>query len=311
MTRNISKTIGRKRKKLFPILLFSALLLITLRFSAEIREGIVYGIRFSVTTLVPSIFPFMILADYLQSLEWKNEKRLTPRRRSVFGISPSAISVLLTGFICGFPLGSKSASELYERGEMEKSEAELLCAVSTNPSVAFTLSGVGLAMRGDIYDGIILYVSVISSAILTAMIFKPKTQYIAKIDNITKQKFDISISIKSAGYSSLVISSFVAFFSGVLSLAKALIKSDSLLPIIASFLEVGSACNLISKSSLYTENLSLIFTGYALAFSGLSVHLQSFSFMKNELSRTRYIALKLIQGLICVSILSLLFLIKK
>ena len=312
MTLKSTKRLVGKCNILFPFLLFSTLLFLILRFSGEIREGIVYGIRFSVATLIPSIFPFMILADYLQSFEWKNKKRLPDRHReSVLGMASSSISVLLTGFICGFPLGAKAASELYGRGEIERREAETLCAVATSPSIAFTISGVGLAMRGRASDGIILYASVILSALLTAAILKSKAQYITKCDNISKQKFNLSASIKNASFSSLTISSFVAFFSGVLNLIKSLIKSEAFLPIIATFLEVGCACNLISTSDLFTEKTSLIFTGFALAFSGISVHFQSFAFMPKDFSRLRYVCLKLMQGLICSAILCLLLLIKK
>ena len=66
-----------------------------------------------------------------------------------------------------------------------------------------------------------------------------------------------------------------------------------------SFLEVGSATSILSKTKLLSSNISLTLSSFAVGFSGMSVHLQAISFIKDtDLGLKRYFVMKLLQGVI-------------
>ena len=152
-----------------------------------------------------------------------------------------------------------------------------------------------------------LYFSVILSACITGFIFRRKKKDFTKSEYISRQSFSLVESIKSAGMSSITISSYIIFFSALISLVEKIFGNDFFLALISAFLEIAGASNLIARLSNSLGVYSLILTAFALGFSGFSVHLQSFVFMPKELSKKRYLLMKLVQGVISALIISLYF----
>ena len=76
------------------------------------------------------------------------------------------------------------------------------------------------------------------------------------------------------------------------------VKTELVLLAIAPLLEVSRACDFINNSQLLNSVASMVFTAFALGFSGFSVHLQGFSLMYKEVSRARYLSLKFAIGLL-------------
>ena len=280
--------------------LFLLFLIILLRFAAEIKNSIILGMKLTVSSVLPALFPFFILSDYLSASLKINEKGPLSRGfERVFEISPAALPAFLCGTVCGFPLGVRCAAELYESKAISKDECERLIGFTNNPSLAFVISSVGLGMRESLHDGILLYTAVILSAMAVGVLFRQKREKTSYMVLKSKQKFDLASSIKSAGHSALAISSFIIFFSAVLGAMGALSKSESLGIFSALFLEVGNAANMISLCGALSPTASMAITGFAIGFSGFSVHLQGFAFLPPEISKKRYLIMKFIQGVIC------------
>jgi hypothetical protein len=71
-----------------------------------------------------------------------------------------------------------------------------------------------------------------------------------------------------------------------------------LLGVISAFLEVSGATTLLSQIQSLQGNVILALIAFSLGFSGLSVHFQAFSMMNDDLSKTKYLLVKLTQGLL-------------
>lgn len=260
-------------------------------FSKEIKIGALEGLRLSSEMLIPTLFPFFVLSDYWSKNFYMDKNSLFSKLFvRLFHIPPCGLLAFITGIICGFPLGVKAACDLYDRGEISEKQLTNLCGFSNNPSIAFVISGVGLGIFGSVRIGILLFISCTVSAILCGVVFRENEIKMQKAGNMTRQKFNLVESIKNAGLSSITISSYVIFFSAIIYVFK-----YSLL--LSSALELCSAVKTISNSSLsITHKLTLI--AFSLGFSGLSVHLQAFSFMGGRVNKSRYLLMKLAQGLI-------------
>ncbi len=281
-----------------PVFLFFVLIL--LRFAAEIKNSIILGIKLSVSSVLPALFPFFILSDYLVASLKVNEKSPLARGfERLFGISSAAFPAFLCGVVCGFPLGVKCAAEYYERGAISREECERLIGFTNNPSLAFVISAVGLGMRGSLKDGVLLYIAVTVSAVAVGILFRKKRENSLYAQEKPRQNFNLTVSVKNAGYSSLAISSYIIFFSAVLGALGAIIKCDIFNMLTAALLEVGNAASIIASDEALSPALSMAATGFALGFSGFSVHLQGFAFLPAEISRKKYIFMKLLQGVIC------------
>ncbi|MBO7196304.1 MAG: hypothetical protein J6V80_03120 [Clostridia bacterium] len=280
-------------------------------FGKEVKDGIYSGLGFCFTTILPTLFPFFILSDLWASCYYINTNGHIARCfERLFKINGCAISSVVCGLICGFPMGVKLSSKLYENGRITKGELEGLCGFVNNPSLAFVVSGVGLGMLGSIKHGITLYIAVIISALLVGMFFSKKREFISKSDENSRQSFNLTKSIGSAGISSVSICSFIIFFSGLIGLISSVIKSHSATAVISGFLEISNAVKMIAACDEFPLQIRLILIAFALGFSGLSVHLQAFSFLPAEISRSKYLLMKLLQGVICSVIMMFFLLIK-
>ena len=268
-------------------------------FSKEMKLGVLEGIRLSSEILIPTLFPFFILSDYWSKNFYISDS--SPFSRifvRLFHIPPRGLLAFITGIICGFPLGVKVARDLYDRDEIDQGQLTSLCGFSNNPSMAFVISGVGLGIFGSVSIGILLFLSCLLSAIACGVLFRQEETKVTKHANISRQKFNLVESIKNAGLTSITVSSYVIFFSAIICVVK-----NS--PLLAPYLELCSAVEIISKSSFNTsQKLALI--AFSLGFSGLSVHMQSFSFMGDRVKKSRYLLMKLAQGLLSSLIILIL-----
>ncbi len=292
--------ITKKRSAIvIPMIFCLTLTVVMLLFGEAIKESIISGIRLSVLNIIPTLFPFFVLSDYWSSaISLREDNMLAQGFRRAFKINGQAVTAFFSGIFCGFPLGVKTAADLYRDGSITKDELTRLSGFINNPSLAFVISGVGMGMYGSLKYGIVLYISVLISAVLVGVLFAKNSEEIKISTEIPRQKFDIVASIKSAGLSSVAISSYIIFFSGALGLLLALTKNEQLSTIFSPFFEVGNATSMIAKNALLPPLFASSLTAFSLAFSGFSVHLQTFAFLPREVSKSKYLLMKLLQGLL-------------
>lgn len=278
------------------ICLFAAMAMLT--FGNELKSGVTYGLEISYNIIIPTLFPFFILSDlWAQSLTVSSESFAGRLFERLFGIKGSGASAFLCGMFCGFPIGVKATVNSYELGKINLEEAQLLCALASNPSCAFVISGIGLGMYRDMRVGILLYFSVIFSALIIGFIFRLKRSNNHFSNENSGQSFNLVSSVKNAGLSSITVSSYIIFFSAITSLFRSICKIDGINIIFSCVSEISSACLLLKGISPNPTPTSLALTAFALGFSGFSVHMQAFSFMPKEISRRKYLSTRLLIGI--------------
>ncbi len=287
----------RSKVSLIFFVFFTTILFI---YNTAAKEGFVNGLRFSALTVIPAVFPFFILADFLLSYFQPKENVFSRTFEKLFGISSQGFKAYLIGIVCGFPLGVKCASELYKQKKITLTECERLSSVASSPSLAFVISGIGLGLRGSITDGIILYFCVIISSALTGLIFKKKEQKIEISNEISEQNFSLADSVKKAAYSSISVSAYISFFSIIIFLLGSMVENDLLTLLFSAFFEIGNASVLISNSKILSPDLSFSLTAFALAFSGLSVFMQGMEYLPEEASKLKILFMKIFQGVIAL-----------
>ena len=92
--------------------------------------------------VIPSLLPFAILSyiiivsDILPILTGK----IMPILRIFYPVSETGAFVLFSGFLFGFPMGSKNCAELLRQNKISKKEAEVLFIITNNISPVFIQS---------------------------------------------------------------------------------------------------------------------------------------------------------------------------
>ena len=295
----ISTEIKKKEitSTLLNLLCFSIYILAIL-LSEELKSGAITGFDLCVYNILPSLFPFFILTDFINDLVTFDHLRDNLFLNKILKVSKNGLAPLLIGNISGFPVGVKAAKDKYENNLLEKNELENLSVIANNPSSAFIISGVGCGLLGDIKIGILLYLSVLISTLITAITFNKEIQKTQNNNIITGQKFNLIHSIKSAGQTCITVASFIIFFSSLIGVLKKYTKNKLVLSIFSSLLEVGSSCCIITENSSFLKKLTLPLISFSLSFSGLSVFMQTFSILPSCISKRNYLLKKFFQGIV-------------
>lgn len=124
------------------LILFALIIL----FPGVILEGAQAGLLLWFNTVLPALLPFLILSNLLLgSPAIQGLARITGRfLRPLFGVSDYGSYVMLTGFLCGYPMGSKTAADLTRAGRISLEEGQYLLSFCNNTSPMFVLGFVAV-----------------------------------------------------------------------------------------------------------------------------------------------------------------------
>ena len=292
------------------VIIFSFLL--STIFPDRINTFVKEGVYLCGNVIIASVFPFLILTDVIVAFaRFENIKPLRKLCTRLFNVNEYAITALMCGLLCGFPIGVKVSADLYKSGCISKDECERLIGFSNNTGPAFLISGIGFGMRGCVVDGVVLYVSMLISSIFAGIIVSIGRKPSSARGIAPSIEYSFSKSVSSSALNTINICAYIVLFSVITGIITTLTGSGPLKCLILPFLEVSNAARTIATSMANTKSLGLILTSFAVSFSGLSVHLQAKSFLKDtDVSMRTYYSTKLLQGLISAAITAIIILIK-
>ena len=284
---------------LFTFLAAATVFFLSLFASDKIAHSVKSALSLCSNVIIPSVFPFMVISDFLYAyMSFSQKDVIGGIFERIFKINRAGLYPFLLGILCGFPLGVKCTSELYKSGKISRDEAERLIGFCNNTGPAFLVSGIGLGLRKNANDGIVLYFVMVLSALITGIIFSRRRTLVKNYATEPERaSFSFTFSIKNAGVNTLHVCSYLTFFACIVGMLRNTIGENYVYLSLVPFLEVGSATSILSKTKLLSSRLSLALCSFAVGFSGLSVHLQALSFISDTDIRTyKYFIMKLFEG---------------
>lgn len=284
----------------FTLTACACVFLLSLFSSDKISHSVRSALSLCSGVIIPSVFPFMIISDFLYSyLNFSSLNAVGDVFERVFKINRTGLYPFVLGALCGFPLGVKCAAELYRENKLSRDEAERIIGFCNNTGPAFLVSGIGIGLRKNVSEGILIYIAMNVSAIAVGFIFGLGRSHTKEsCATLTQKSFSLTASIKNAGIGTLNICSYLTFFACLVGLMRNALGENLLYLSLLPFLEVGSAASILSKTKLLSNLESLTLTAFAIGFSGLSVHLQALSFISDtDIRVKRYFFMKLTQGI--------------
>ena len=324
MTEPIRKTVRQKRARrlLSPNQLAFALmsvfsLLLILRNAELAISAMSEGLRLCAHTVIPSLFPFMVISELIVSTgAVRPLGRLLARPfRWLFGIGGESGCAVLLGLLCGFPVGAKSALSLYRQGRIDRRELEHLLTFSNNPSSAFLISTVGSSLFGDRSFGLLLYVISLCSALLIGVFGKllrkdsfSEAGYAAppiSYHSAPRGILCFTQAVTSSALSMLYICAFVVFFAAFTgTLAQLLSAWELPEPVSALLFGLFELTGGVSRAALCDLPLSEYLCAGIVGWSGLSVHFQMMSLCgEDAVSFRAYFPAKLLHGFLNIALL--------
>lgn len=125
-------------------------------------------------SIIPSLLPFMILSNLLVSLNGISlfTAFLSPLTSWLFGISRNGSYALLTGFICGYPMGAKTCADLIREKKISSSEGQYLLGFVNNPGPAFITGYILQNILDSQYPALPFLLSIYGAPFFMALILK-------------------------------------------------------------------------------------------------------------------------------------------
>ena len=158
--------------------LMAAVLLITvwLLWEAEALRGAAReGLALCAGSVIPALFPFLAASSLLLKLGFGDALAgpLAPLM-GLYRLPGEAAGALALGLAGGYPVGARTAAELYAQGSLTRDEAERLLTFCNNANPAFLLSGLGLGVLGSDRAGLWLWLIHLFSALVTGLVLARK-----------------------------------------------------------------------------------------------------------------------------------------
>ena len=275
-----------------------------------VSNGITNGLEICFRTILPSLFPFMVLSSYIIKTDAFSSayRILSPLTRFLFRQPDCAVSVIVMGLIGGFPVGAKMTAMLYENGRISKNEAQRLCMFCVNGGPAFIITAIGVGMFSSNRAGVIMFVSLCASSIIIGIISRffgdeSRSESNHKSNN-QSPLLALSSSVSDNVNSILSICAWIILFSALTECLKEMKFNDNIYTALVSVLEVTKGCSYIAVK-MPIEIVTCI-----IGFGGFCVHCQVYSFVRSTgLKYIRFFTGRIINGALSAVVCHLLLMV--
>ena len=240
--------------------------------------------------VIPSVFPYLVLSSLVLAsggAQALGAAAGAPFAR-LFRLPPEALVVFLVGLLSGFPVGAKCAAEMYKKGVFSKDEAERAAAFCCFCAPPFLVINVGRGLFNHPAVGWMIFaLQTVFSLIFGFFYRRPrKGAYMPRAAAREEQSaVSLSVVVRSLGEAALQtlrIGGAVVFFSAaaglLFDLAAQLPGVQTYKCLFFGFFEMSSGISLLEASG----ERGLCFAVLIVCFSGLSVFMQSASFLTDE-----------------------------
>ncbi len=161
------------KKRTALCLLLCLVLLWFLADAWEIRAAAAEALALCARSVIPALFPFLVVSSLLVSLgfgEW-----LSPRLRglmALYHLPGHGATAFLLGAAAGYPVGARTAADLYRRGLLTEAEARRLLTFCNNSNPVFLISVLGAGVFGSLRAGVWLWLIHLLAALIVGLLFR-------------------------------------------------------------------------------------------------------------------------------------------
>ena len=267
---------------LFPIAFFLFLLF----FPAVAGEAVLSRTVFFITKVFPTLFPALCLSGMLVASPMA--KRLY---RFPFGVEGT---LLLLGVLCGFPVGARSAMQLYEVGKITKRRAEFLCGFSNLASAPFLLGVVGNSLfESPALGWRFLALQTVCALLTAGVLYLCLRPPCPGITEDGRREAPLLSHITAATRTVAEVGGMLIFFGTAGVCAGSLLRLSGIPAVLLSSLfEFSAGCN---QASALGGRAGELLAALSVGFSGLCVLGQVAAVTKGKLSLLPYLGGKVIQ----------------
>lgn len=272
----------------------------------------------------PSLFPFFIIVKCLTALGVGNilYKYFEKPTRLLYNTSPLGGYVLVISMLSGYPLGAKLVTELVQSGQIEHGDARKIISFTSTSGPLFVLGTVGMKLLGDYKAGVIIFISHILGALVNGLLYRGEGNSSRDVFiNHTVDDDFFNSAISSTISSILQVGASIIFLNLIsVALQDTMILDFTTKMVYLICKNEGVAYGVSVGFVEITKGISILSTqkikdiivpiSTIISFGGLSVMIQSMSFLRKiGIKSSYYILTKISQAILTFAISTILALI--
>ncbi|MDE7202982.1 MAG: hypothetical protein K2O91_14005 [Lachnospiraceae bacterium] len=264
--------------------------------------------------MVPTLFPFMMISSIMvySGADLELGHMLSHLLKKIYKYSSYGLYAVFMGFFCGFPMGAKVVSDLYDKGKISKLEADTLLTFCNNIGPAYFMGIIIPILHECGYHNTLPFVFGMYGipavyGIMMGHQYATKTtpDTTAANENSTipdTPQLSLAAALKKScvdnTQSLIVLGGYITFANAFRILLDFMPLSANNKNILSSFLEIIGGVQAIYTTTLLAP-WKVFWIMTALCFGGISCILQTSSFLeKSGLSISYYLKHKLVTTLI-------------
>lgn len=253
------------------------------------------GVALCLFTLIPSLFPFILLSILIcGSLAGTNFRFLRPLGK-LCGIPTGSESLLLLSFAGGYPVGAQSVAEAWNGGQLSLPDAKRMLGFCNNAGPAFIFGIIASAFDSPVVPWVLWGIHVLSG-ILTAVIL-PKNRE-GSFQSTAPKNITLSSALKKAIASMALICGWVIVFRVIITVCSRWffwLLPVSIQVLLTGLLELANGCSVLH--TIQSDGTRFLMACCILNLGGLCVGMQTVA-VTGRLGIGMYFPGKVLQGTI-------------
>lgn len=282
-------------------------------YPAEALKAAREGLNLWLNVMIPTLLPFLICTGILVQTGLIS-RLLAPFKtlwKIVFGISPAGAYAVLVGMLCGYPMGAKTTSDLYENGQITKKEAEYLLTFVNQPSPVFVRTYLCQICLNDRVPFLKMMLILLASEWMTAQFFRfiifRKKNYFGEETVMKKEtpatsssEAFLDVSIMNGFETVTRLGGYILMFSILSACISHFWNMKNLIGYtLSGILELTTGLCRLQNANIHMQWKYLL-TLFLTAFGGICITFQTRSLVTRKLSMIPYITAKLLNGITTV-----------
>ncbi|MGI5959088.1 MAG: hypothetical protein ACOX60_06705 [Massiliimalia sp.] len=247
-------------------------------FSKQLAQGIQNGIEICCVSLIPSLFFFLVLSGLISKTKMGIGlcAPFAQMIRRILPVTFSGASIFFFSIIGGYPVGAQLIRQKISDHSITPKEGSYLLCFCVNCSPAFLISGISVRFWNSISAGIILYLSQVLAAIITAWLAGRKQPRLCSVStasslSVTPISAALVESVSQGIHSMSMICGFVLLFCGGFSILDGYPIPEQMSIALKGILEVTSGCQ---QLGLLSPKPGVLTAAALTSFGGICVFCQ-------------------------------------
>ena len=264
------------------------------RYIASVYNGIVLF----ATSVAPALFPFFFFTRILTSVGTAQilGDALKKPIAKLYNCPSVGGYVFFMSAISGYPVGSRLLSDLYSAGIIERRQAKAISAFTSTSGPLFVVGTVGTVMFGSASFGYLLLAIHFASAVINGFIYRIKKDDAKEYAELLRTPPDFDDLLGKSMTSALIVDALSAPLSSLYSAVGW--DPEMAHGTVLGLIEITRGCQSLSQCGSQIKTVLPVAAGL-LSFGGLSVSLQSLTFLGNcKIRPLYYLATKTTQAAI-------------